>query len=84
MLGAISLGYSLVFGASCALGALLGVSVVNWVVRRSGATSLVVFCMTAVVAAGAVICAAYSVPQAARELRDSGPGAGFSPFCQSL
>ena len=38
----LDLDYSLIIGASCFVGAFLGVAVVNYLVRRSGATSLVV------------------------------------------
>lgn len=76
----LNLDYSLIFGASCLVGGLLGVTAVNAVVRRSSAGSLVVALMAVVVAAGAVLCAAYSVPQAVDQLA-AGTNIGMGSFC---
>lgn len=79
--GQLPTDYSLIFGAACFAGALLGVVVVNGVVRRTGAASLVVFLMTAVLAAGVAVCASYSMPHAVEQLAD-GQDIGFVPFCR--
>lgn len=44
MQGQLTLSYSLIYGASCFVGALVGVIIVNNLVRKSGATWLVVSC----------------------------------------
>ena len=40
-----------------------------------------VLLMAVVVAAGAIICAAYSVPDAVDDIQREGAGKGFTKFC---
>lgn len=42
-----------------------------------------VFLMTGVVAAGAIICASYSIPKAVEEIQQDGAGQGFTQFCET-
>ena len=78
--GRLNLQYAAVFGSACFVSAALGTFLIGRAVRRSGRASLLVLILAGIIAAGAVVTAAFSGVRAVEDLA-SATHLGGGSFC---
>ena len=78
--GRLNVQYAAVFGCACLASAALGTFLIGRAVRRSGRASLLVLILAGIIAAGAVVTAAFSGVRAVADLA-AGAHLGGGSFC---
>lgn len=78
--GELNTQYAWVFSPICFVAALIGVTLIGRIVRKSGRASLLIFILTGLIAVGTVLSAAFGGRTAYIDIRD-GKNIGFGSFC---
>ena len=78
--GELNTQYAWIFSPICFVAALIGVTLIGRIVRKSGRASLLIFILTGLIAVGTVLSAAFGGRRAYVDIRD-GKNIGFGSFC---